>query len=200
MTFIKALSPLVVNISLQGLGNVSQFQPHYFHLCFLFFGHGCGPVCRHTQAVSCSPSTARQDYQNLQYNETCGWMQQPTAARFLCANPTTGWRFNVCFNLNRVLFGRGAALHLLTQHTFRWLSVSVWSVRQTESVSRLFPGGGGGDCARKRLPDSWITHGLGGRVRKAHSFTFLSQNSQTWNQPWVPTEHSLPSWYMTVTV
>lgn len=51
-------------------------------------------------------------------------------------------------------------------------------MQQTESVT-LIPRGkkkqGKWDCARKPLPDRWITHGLGGRVRKAHSFTFLSQ-------------------------
>lgn len=43
-------------------------------------------------------------------------------------------------NLNLFTFKTGAAGHLLTQHTFRWLSVSLWLARQTESVTRITQG------------------------------------------------------------
>lgn len=48
-------------------------------------------------------------------------------------------------NLNLFIFKTRAAGHLLTQHTFRWLSVSLWLGRQTESVAPITQGEKGGE-------------------------------------------------------
>lgn len=93
-------------------------------------------------------------------------MQQLTATWLWCAFQTTDFphkKVNVCMNLNELTFNNKAAGHLLTQHTFRWLSVSLWLVQQTESVTLISrwkkKAGKKGLCKKttsRQLDHSWL--------------------------------------------